>query len=144
MFWMFTYFRIRGAGATDETCFIAKAACIHTHLQSVKFWIKQHKWVWPKNRNTQKQHNTCFYKALPSIVMCLFCIKSQEYLIWMYKQIQADVLLKSDQHPNLLKKYPLASNCCRSMNFPLYSMMRESGAKSRTAFRIFLFFWTWL
>lgn len=48
--------------------------------------------------------------------------------------------IQGEQHPDLLKKYPLASNCCRSMNFPLYSMIRESGAKSRTALRIFLFF----
>lgn len=62
-----------------------------------------------------------------------------QYLIFIYnKEIQAE------QHPDLLKKYPLASNCCRSMNFPLYSMIRESGAKSRTALRIFLFFWIWL
>lgn len=39
-FGTFTYFRIRGAGATDEARFVAEAASVHTHLQSIKFRIK--------------------------------------------------------------------------------------------------------
>lgn len=34
------YFRIRGAGATDEACFVTEAASVHAHLQPVEFRIK--------------------------------------------------------------------------------------------------------
>lgn len=34
------YFRIGGAGAADEACFIAKAASVYTHLQSIKLRVK--------------------------------------------------------------------------------------------------------
>lgn len=41
-----------------------------------------------------------------------------------------------------LKKCPLTSNCCLSITFPRYSMIRVSEARSLAALKIFRCFWT--
>lgn len=43
-----SYFGVGGAGASDEPCFISKTAGVYTHLQPIKFRVKQDKRVRPE------------------------------------------------------------------------------------------------
>lgn len=43
----FPYFSVRGAGASDEPRFVSKTAGVYTHLQPIKFRVKQDKRVRP-------------------------------------------------------------------------------------------------
>lgn len=125
-----SYFGVGGAGASDEPCFISKTAGVYTHLQPIKFRVKQDKRVRPEMEGNGGE--MLVHRHASQMDHC--CISDHGK--------GKNKAIYGERHPDLLKKYPLASNCCRSMNFPLYSMIRESGAKSRTALRIFLFFWT--
>lgn len=51
---MIAHLRVGGAGATDESRFVPKAASVHTHFKSIKFGIKQHKGVWPVKKSRGK------------------------------------------------------------------------------------------
>lgn len=43
-----SYFGVGGAGTSDEPCFISKTAGVYTHLQPIKFRVKQDKRVRPE------------------------------------------------------------------------------------------------
>lgn len=43
-----SYFSVGGAGTSDEPCFISKTAGVYTHLQPIKFRVKQDKRVRPE------------------------------------------------------------------------------------------------
>lgn len=42
-----SYFGVWGTGASDEPRFVSKTASVYTHLQSIKFRVKQDKRVRP-------------------------------------------------------------------------------------------------
>lgn len=87
-----SYFGVGGAGPSDEPCFISKTAGVYTHLQPVKFRVKQDKRVRPEMEG-KGGSGWCTETRLKWI----------NVVFWLMAKAKTKQIY-GERHPDLLKK----------------------------------------